>query len=365
MADADDAAAFGPPPPRANPALIGHEAAEAALLDASRAGRLAHAWLLAGPKGIGKATLAYRVARRVLAGGGPGGDLFGASAPQMDADDPVFRRIAAGAHSGLLAIEPGFDDRRKRQRDEILIGDVQALGPFLRLTTGEGTMRVVIVDAADQLNRTAANSLLKSLEEPPENVLFLLVCHNPAMLLPTVRSRCRRLTLRPLDDEALAAFLARFRPALAPEQRAAVARLARGSPGRALRLVDAGGLDLYAAMIAVLAEAGSARAAALHALADRLGRSGEGEAAFDALLETLADWIARMVRDAAAERPAEEALVPGEAALAARLAAGADLAHWTEVWEKVRRLAAQAAHANLDRRQALIAAFRAVEPAPA
>ncbi len=364
MADMGDTAAVGPPPPRANPILIGHEAAEATLLDAWRAGRLAHAWLLAGPKGIGKATLAYRIARRVLAGDGERGDLFGAPAPDMDEDDPVFRRIAAGAHSGLLTIEPGFDDRRKRRRDEILIGEIHPLAPFLRLTTGEGAMRVVVVDAADQLNRTAANALLKSLEEPPYNVLFLLVCHNQGAILPTVRSRCRLLPLRPLEDDALAAFLARFRPALAPEQRAAVARLARGSPGRALRLVDAGGLDLYAAMIAVLAEEGSARAAALHALADRLGRGGEAEAAFDALLEALADWIARMVRDAAAGREGGDVLVPGEAAIAARLAAGAGLAHWTEVWEKVRRLAAQAAHANLDRRQALIAAFRAVEAAP-
>ncbi len=355
-----------PPPPRANPALIGHEAAEALLCDAFRRGRLAHAWLLAGPRGIGKATLAYRFARFVLAGE-TGGDLGldGDSSLALDETDPVFRRVAAGGHGALLTVEPAYDDRRKRLRDEIVVADVRAVGNFLRLTAGEGNARIVIVDAADQLNRSAANALLKSLEEPPSNALFLLVCHNPGSLLPTVRSRCRRLSLRPLDDAALAEFLARFRPELDPGQRAALARLARGSPGRALRLADAGGLDLYGAMVEVLAREGPARVAALHALADRVGRGAEAGATFDALMDALADWLARMVRNAALGRSGEDELIAGEAALAARLAAGGDLAHWTEVWEKIRRLAGQARQANLDRRQVLVAAFGAIEATPA
>ncbi len=354
------------PPPRANPALVGHEEAEALLCDAFRRGRLAHAWLLAGPRGIGKATLAYRFARFVLAGGAAGGLGLGGESPlALDADDPVFRRVAAGAHGGLLTVEPAYDERRKRPRDEILVDDVRAVGGFLRLTAGEGEVRIVIVDAADQLNRSAANALLKSLEEPPDNALFLLVCHNPGSLLPTVRSRCRRLDLRPLGEAALGEFLARFRPNLDPAQRAAVARLARGSPGRALRLADAGGLELYGAMIEVLAREGPARIAALHALADRVGRGADAGAVFDALMEALADWLARMVRDAALGRAPAEELVAGEAAVAARLLAGGDLAHWTEVWEKIRRLAGQARQANLDRRQVLVAAFGAIEAAPA
>ena len=354
------------PPPRANPALIGHEPAEALLRDAFRRGRLAHAWMLTGPRGIGKATLAYRFARFVLAGGAASGlDLAGASPLALDETDPVFRRVAAGAHGALLTVEPAYDDRRKRLRDEILVDDVRAVGGFLRLTAGEGNARIVIVDAADQLNRSAANALLKSLEEPPSNALFLLVCHNPGSLLPTIRSRCRRLSLRPLDDAALTGFLARFRPELDAGPRAAIARLARGSPGRALRLADAGGLELYGAMVDVLAREGPERVAALHALADRVGRGAEAGAAFDALMEALADWLARMVRNAALGLSGEDELVAGEAALAARLVAGGDLAHWTEVWEKIRRLAGQASQANLDRRQVLVAAFGAIEATPA
>src|SRR5215469_13580615 len=157
------------PAPRENAALLGHEAAEAALLGAYRSGRLPHAWLFSGPRGIGKATLAFRFARFVLAGGGEGG-LF-AAAPTtlaMPPTHPVFRRVASGGHADLLVVERGLDSKRRKLRSEIVVDDTRAIAGFLRLTPAEGNWRVVIVDGADLMNRNAANALLKTLEEPPQ-----------------------------------------------------------------------------------------------------------------------------------------------------------------------------------------------------
>ncbi|MCH8238393.1 MAG: DNA polymerase III subunit delta', partial [Proteobacteria bacterium] len=232
--------------PKENPDLRGHEEAEKILLDGFHGGRLAHAWLISGPRGIGKATLAYRFARFVLGGGGAGG-LFGDASQslEMDPQDPIFRRIAAGGHGDLMVVEKSYDPKRKRIRDEIVVGDVRAVAPFMRLTTAEGGWRVVVVDCADEMNQNAANALLKILEEPPDNALLLLVSHSPSRLLPTIRSRCRTLALQPLAEDRVADLLSAHRPELAPADVASLARLAEGSPGRALRLADAGGLALY------------------------------------------------------------------------------------------------------------------------
>ena len=182
--------AFAWPVPRENPHLVGHELAAGALVEAWGSGRLAHAWLIAGPRGIGKATLAYRFARFVLAGGEGGGNDGLAMAPEH----PVFQRAAAGGHSDLAVIERGLGDRG-RLRAEIVVDDVRKANAFLSLTAGEGGWRVVIVDAADEMNRNAANALLKRLEEPPSRVLFLLVSHAPSRMPATLRSRCRLLSL--------------------------------------------------------------------------------------------------------------------------------------------------------------------------
>lgn len=199
MASASEDEAAGDPGPRLTADLLGHEAAEREILETCASGRAAHAWLISGPRGIGKATLAFRFARFALAGGLEGGEggLFGALAPAslaMDPAHPVFRRVAAGSHGDLRVIERGLaEGTGGRRRGEIVIGDVRDLGGFMRMTPSEGGWRVVIVDGAEDMNRNAANALLKGLEEPPGRALLLLVSHNPARLLPTIRSRCRRL----------------------------------------------------------------------------------------------------------------------------------------------------------------------------
>jgi DNA polymerase-3 subunit delta' len=341
----------GPAAPRANPLLLGHEAAERRLADAFAGGRLAHAWLIAGPRGIGKATLAYRFARFVLAGGGAGdGGLFAAGpAPDLAVDpaDPVFRHVASGGHPDLLTVERGYDEKQERRRSEIAVDDIRSVGGFLRLTPAAGGWRVVVVDSADEMSRNAANALLKLLEEPPSRALLLLVCHAPGQLLPTIRSRCRRLDLSPLPQPALAALLRRYRPSLADADAAFLGRLAEGSIGRALALAEEGGAELHGALAALLIAMPKPDLAALHALGDRVARKG-GETLFRTLAELLLDWLARLIRLGSGAAPAE--LSPGETAAMRRLLAASSLDQWLALWEKTARLVAQTDSVYLDRK---------------
>src|SRR5205814_6509761 len=157
------------------------------------AGRLPHAILLSGPRGIGKATFAFRLARFLLAGPEDlPAEMFGETEKgglAIDSESGVFRRVASGGHADLLTVERAYDPRRRRMRGEIVVGDTREISAFLRLTPAEGGWRVVIVDGADEMNRNAANALLKILEEPPQRALLLLVAHSPGRLLPTIRSR--------------------------------------------------------------------------------------------------------------------------------------------------------------------------------
>ena len=361
-----DAARQGYAGPKRNTKFAYMRETEALLLDAWRSGRLAHGWLIHGPPGIGKATLAYRFARFVLSGGGAGG-LFGDGAQglAMDPDDPVFRRIAAGGHGDLMAVEKSYDDKRKRFRDEIVVADVRAIASFMRLTSSEGGWRVVVVDSADEMNLIAANAILKILEEPPDKSLLLLVSHSPSRLLPTIRSRCRALAMRPLAEDTALALLSRHRPGLAPLEAAALARLAEGSPGRALRLADAGGLALYGEIVGLLA-GGGLDVAALHGLAERVARPNARDA-YGALMELLSQWITGLVRlgatRASADEIAHKAVIEGEGAVIERLLARASLEQWIEVWEKIGRLVADVERVNLDRKQVVITAFSALAAA--
>lgn len=349
------------PPPRANPSLIGHDGAERTFLDAWNSGRLAHAWLLSGPRGIGKATLAYRIARFALSGGG-GGGLFGGPPDSLavSPDHPVFHQMASQAHRDLKVVERGWADEKKAKRKtEIVIDDVRKIGDLFHQTADSG-WRVVLIDAADEMNRNAANAVLKVLEEPPRQALILLVCHSPGRLLPTIRSRCRRLTLNPLDEQAVASLLATYRPDLLDAEVAALARLGEGSIGKALALAAEGGLDLYQELMAMLVALPRLDVPALHAFGDRVSRP-EAEAAWRTVTELLTWWLARLVQAGGRQGRGMVEVVPGEAALMNRLLSAAGLERWLELWEKVRALFARTDAVNLDRKQAILTAFLSVE----
>jgi DNA polymerase-3 subunit delta' len=358
--EADRLDAF--PHPRATRALFGHESAEADLAQAFAGGRMHHAWLLAGREGIGKATLAYRLARHVLARPDER-DAFGQSL-EVAPESTAARQVAALSHPGLLVLRRPWDVRAKRFAGSITIDEVRRLKSFLGLTAGEGAWRVVIVDAADDLNINAANALLKALEEPPTRALFLLVSSEPSRLLATIRSRSRRLDLAPLApaplQRAVAAALAAADMEMPPDNDwARLQRLAKGSVRRALQLSASGGLELYERIEAVLAALPKVDWTAAHALSDQLALAAN-EQRFEAFYDLLLDTLARLavVRTRGQGEQGGEA---DERALAARLMPEHRLSAWATVWEQVLRDKTEAQELNLDRKALILGAFAKLE----
>ncbi|SEQ08815.1 DNA polymerase III subunit delta' [Thalassovita taeanensis] len=312
----------GAPHPRDTPRLIGQATAEADFLDAFNSGRLHHGWLITGPLGVGKATLAWHIARFLLATPDDDGDgLFGAPpAPTslaIDPDHPVAHRLAARSEPRLFHITRSVNETTKRMRDQIVADDVRRLNHFMHLSATDGGRRVVIVDCADEMNPQAANALLKMLEEPPARTILLLVSHQPSRLLPTIRSRCRELRLTPLnaDDMAVALEQAHVTDIADPP---ALAELAAGSVGEAIRLINLGGMQMYHDLIALyttLPRLDRARAVKLAEAAAARG----AETRLDLLLGLNDLLMARLARTGAlGAAPATQA-APGEADLLTRL----------------------------------------------
>ncbi len=347
--------------PRRNPGLVGHAAAERMLVDTQRTGRLPHAIIIGGPRGIGKATLAFRFARWLLAGGGQAslfGDMPVVQDLHLDPGNPVYRRVAASGHADLMTVERGWDKARKRLRGEIVVEDIREISHFLHLTSAEGGWRIVVIDGADEMNRNGANALLKILEEPPHGALLLLVCHAPGRLLPTIRSRCRRLILQPLAQDEVRSLILAHEPAMAEVDVVALAELSGGSIGRALDLYSAGGLELYRVLIGLLTQLPRMDVPALHQLADRLAKT-DAHDAYHTFVDLLLNWLEHVVTTLAAGDDGGE-IVPGEAALRRRLAETARLDRWVDVWDNLRDGFARADDLILDRKQAVIEAFMAL-----
>ena len=325
------------PDPRTNPILIGHPEAEATVLDAIRSNRMHHAWLITGPDGVGKATLAYRFARRLLAGQPTENSLA------LDPADPVFRRIAANAHADMLIIERALNQKTKRMKTQIAVDDVRKIAGFMSLTPAEGGWRVAIVDGAEDLNQASANALLKILEEPPPRALLLLICAAPGRLLPTIRSRCRRLRLAPLADDIMVQLLTQFLPQLDPAQSGRLIALAEGSPGRALMLAEDEGMAIAALVDKLLSDLPAVPISRGYEIADFLGRS---ETGFSTFMDMVRAGVALAVRERVRGRadPDQE-----------RIVALRPLDAWSEVWQGLTRLQDETERFALDKRQAIVA----------
>ncbi|MDJ0825306.1 MAG: DNA polymerase III subunit delta' [Rhodobacter sp.] len=340
----------GAPHPRETARLFGQADAEAEFLDALGAGRLHHAWLITGPRGVGKATLAWRIARFLLAAPAQTGGLFdgpAAAPPQsldIDPDHPVAHRLRALSEPRLHLLRRAWDADRERLRQEITVDQVRRLKEFFELSAADGGRRVAIVDAADALNPNAANALLKLLEEPPPDAVLLLVCHQPARLLPTILSRCRALRCAALAPEDIARALAQA-DIEAPDNAEALAALSAGSVGGALRLITLDGLTLYADLLAVFADPRDRQRAL------KLAESVTGRAAadrFDLLLQLFDLLLARLARTGVAG-PSQPQAAPDEAALLARLAPGpAAGRRWAELQQSLGARARHGRAVNLD-----------------
>ena len=346
--------------PRENAELLGHENAERELRRLVEAGRLPHAILLSGPRGIGKATLAFRLARFLLAGPADvPAQMFGGGLA-IDPESSLFRRVASGGHADLLTVERAYDPRRRRLRSDIIVEDTRAIAGFFRLTAAEEGWRIAIVDGAEEMNRNAANALLKILEEPPRRGLLLLVSHGAGRLLPTVRSRCRQFPLAALSPPLILQLLQQYRPELARSEAEALAGLAEGSIGRAIELADNGGLALYRSILGIVAQVPRVEVAELHAFADKLARP-DAEEAYRASEELLSQFLGRMVVLAAGRPFGPEELIAGEGEAMQRLAACADPARWAHLRDRIGRDFANTDQLNLDRKQAILGAFFAME----
>lgn len=342
----------GAPHPRETARVIGQDAAQAAFLDSFNSGRLHHGWLLTGPRGVGKATLAWAIARFLLATPDTQEDgLFGAPPPpaslDVDPEHPVARRILARSEPGLFHITRTVNEKTKRLRDQIVADDVRSLNRFMSLSAADGGRRVVIIDSADEMNTQAANALLKMLEEPPARTTLLLVSHQPSRLLPTIRSRCRELRLGTLSPADMATALSQA-GIDTPGDTSALAELGAGSVGEAVRLINLDGMKIYAELVALydtlprldrqralkLAEAAAARGA---------------EARLDLLFHLNDLLLTRLARTGAMGHPPATEAAPGEAALLSRLAPGPRQGRaWAELAQTISARIGHARAVNLD-----------------
>ncbi|MDP7151591.1 MAG: DNA polymerase III subunit delta' [Paracoccaceae bacterium] len=341
----------GAPHPSQTARLFGQQRAERDFLEAYNLGRLHHGWLVTGPRGIGKATLAWRMARFLLATPEDAGEgLFGEAMPAPDtldvpADHPVARRMQAGSEAGLFVLRRGYDEKTRRLRSVITVDEVRKLKSFFSLSAAEGGRRVVIVDAADEMNVSAANALLKLLEEPPEKSFLILISHQPSRLLPTIRSRCRELRLSLLSEDDL---LSALKQAGLDDIPQSLVALSGGSVGEALRLANLDGVPMYQAVLKVLETMPRFDRQKAQALAEMsVGRGAEEKRA---LLFALIDQIlARIAKAGVVPPPPESEVFPGEGAIFARLCPDAAKSRaWAEAAQEISDRNAHGLAVNLD-----------------
>lgn len=350
----------GFPHPRQTDALFGHEQAEQELAVALARGQIHHGWLFTGPPGIGKASLAYRLAKCLLAS--PTERQLETRSLTVPKHSQANRQVVALSHPGLMVLRRPYDQKSKRLKTSIPVDEVRRLRSFLTHRAADGGWRVVIVDSADDLNLNAANALLKSLEEPPPRLVFLLISSEPGRLLTTIRSRCRRLSLPPLGRQPLLAaaeqaFTAAEIEAPPADVMERLGDMARGSVRRLIGLYSVGGLEIHDAIAEIFSGLPEVRWGRIHDLAESLGASAAGEK-YMLYHELLFDHLARVIKQAAIEeagggRPAGSRVLiqPGR------------LASWAALWETLVREEAETRALNLDRKAFILGSIQRIEAA--
>ena len=281
--------------------IVGQNKAVEQFASAWASRKLHHAWLLAGPRGVGKASFAHAAARRVLAdAAGPASSLPGV---ETSDDHPMVRLVEARSHPDMRQLERLVNEKTGNLARSISVDQVRSLADLFDLSPAMSDWRVVIIDSVDELAPAGANALLKMLEEPPPNSIFFLVSHAPGRLLPTIRSRCRRLDFQALDDDAMTSVLELAAPETSASERAKIVAISFGSAGRALAFAELGLAKIEDAATAIMRQ-GDPTNARRSELASELGKRGAGEryAAFLELAPTLIAREARQVDGARRER---------------------------------------------------------------
>lgn len=289
-------------PPRENPHFFGHDDLEEGILKLFNSGKMPHALIFAGAEGIGKQTFAFRLTRFLMTRevADPNQDALFCPEPQAEAanldvsfDNPVFRRIAAGGHSDIIVVDRKFDEDKGQFKASVEVDEIRKIAPFLRMTAGDGGWRVAIINDADTMTRNAQNSVLKILEEPPDNTLLILIAHRPGALIPTIRSRARVINFSPLTQGDFQTLLSKQGHYFSPEEISALYTLSEASIGRAVELIDGGGLDVMSKVISVFEGYPDWKWSQIHVIAEDMARSGNSDGFM--MFQNVMNWIARQL----------------------------------------------------------------------
>lgn len=366
----EDLASFEPEEafthPRTMTTLIGHETTEQELLDLFNTGRMPHGLILNGPKGIGKATLAYKFTRFLFKHGAtdPNQDsLFGdgggdtPTSIDISPEDPIFTRVASGGHPDLLTLERLYDATKNKTAETLAVAELRRVEPFLRKTASDGGWRIVLIDDADTMNRNAQNALLKILEEPPKNTLIVLITHRLGALIPTIRSRARLMTIGNLSADTMTELLSRQGHTLNPSQLEIITSMADGSFGKTLEILEEGGLDSFAQITAILNEGRNIDWRAIHHLSGQVAKAGQ-EQAYKNFTQTML-WIYKTLAFAKARGQTLQPEALNDEPLS-EILRNSSLAQLLKICENLSSHFDMTSRGNLDKKQAILGAFQII-----
>lgn len=346
---------------RNTPFLMGHNEAEQIFLSRTLHETIPHAWLISGVKGIGKATLAFRMARFLL--NNEDGGLFGASESlDMDPENPVFRKIVMGSHPDVLVLERGVDRKTGKVARDIVVDDARRIDKFLRLTPAESAYRVVIIDSVDEMNRNAANAILKLLEEPPKGAVIFLVSHAPGRILPTIKSRCCHMRLHPLSDQEVSQVMMKIRPEMSSSELHTLQKFSKGAPGVSLTFYDDKVMDLYQKILVRMMSIPTLNYKDVHELGDML--AAKSPASRWKYGTFLLQHCLNMIIKSSASPEMFQQYSEQEQKMIEALIAYRPVTHWLRVWDEVQELSRGVERINLDPKAVTIQIFAAMqEPA--
>ncbi len=336
------------PHPKDNPNFIGHDRAINVLASTTKGGRMPQSWLFTGPKGIGKATLAYRFARFILSGTEVN---LSDKKLYVSPDHQTFKRISSGSHSDLLVLEPDVESAS----GDIKVDNIRKINDFLRMTASETANRIVIIDSADDMNINAANALLKLLEEPPVGAIFILISHTPGRLLPTIKSRCRDLRMTSLKAEDAGLILSTALPTISAKEAMQLTALAEGSPGVAIDLYHNEGIALYKALLGILGGVPKISSSQVQKLSDMVTKK-DDKKLWEIFSYLINIFLLQIIRSEASAAAMIE-IIGGESDIKNKLIVEKTLAELMKIWEKINSLISDTDRVNLDKKAVIISIF--------